>query len=178
MKKTAAVLCAAMLTLTACGSSDDDQAKENIKASVLEDNAEVVGDTKLTDEQAECFADGMVDDIGVEKLQDYNLINDDFEIVQDAEPTDMSKGDAEAMAAVITGCVDMKQMIEDQINEQAGTDLTEEQAQCVSDAIDEDAIEAGLAASFQGDEETNPLEESMGALMQCVMGGTGEMELE
>jgi hypothetical protein len=197
MKKTAAALCSAMLMLTACGggddgsepegqasvSSEDAKAKESIKASVLAESTEVVGDTALTDEQAGCFADGLVDEVGVEKLQEYKLIDENYEMTEDAEPTDMSKADAEATASVITGCVDVKALIEEQIDQGAGTELTEEQASCISDAIDEEAIEAGLAAEFQGNEGDNPLEESMGDLMACVMGGVGggggsEMELQ
>jgi hypothetical protein len=168
MKKLAAAACAAMFLLTACGSGDDDKAKENIKASLLKEDSSVVGDTKLTEKQAECFSDGMVDDIGVEKLQKYKLLNDDFEIIDEADPKDMSKDDAEAMAGVMTDCVDMKALIEEQMAG-AGTELTDEQQDCISDAIDEDAIEKGLAASFQG-ETDNPMEEMTGAMMSCVMG--------
>lgn len=181
MRKTAAVLCAAMLALTACGNGEDDEAKENIKASVLDQESQVAGGTELTEEQAECFADGLVDEIGTEKLQEYGLLNEDNEIAENANPTDMEEGDAEAMADTIVDCVDMKQMIEDQVNTSAQTDLTEKQAECLSDAIDEDAIKAGLAASFQG-ETTNPMEEMQGEMMACVMGGTGsgdeEMQME
>jgi hypothetical protein len=61
----------------------------------------------------------------------------------------------------------MTKMIEEQIAS-SDTELTDEQRSCITDAIDEDAIEAGLAASFQGEEE-NPMEEMTGALMACVM---------
>ncbi len=171
MKKLAAAACAAMFLLTACGGGDDDKAKENIKASLLEENSSVVGETKLTEEQAECFSDGIVDEVGVDKLKEYKLLNDDLEIIEDAEPTDMSEDDAKAMAGVMTGCVDMTKLIEDQIAS-SDSQLTEEQKTCITDAIDEDAIEAGLAASFQG-ESDNPMEEMTGALMGGVMGDMG-----
>jgi mevalonate kinase len=191
MKKTAAVLCAALLALTACGgdeesepqaeetvSAEDTKAKESIKASVLDNATEVVGGASLTEEQADCFADGLVDDVGVEKLQEYNLIDENYEMTEDAQPTDMSQEDAEATAAVVTGCVDVKGLIQEQIDADAGTQLTEEQAECISGASDEETIEAGLAATFQGIEQNNPLEESMGDLMACVMGGTGGEGME
>ena len=168
MKKLAAAACAAMFLLTACGGGDDDKAKENIKASLLEEESSVVGDTKLTEEQADCFSDGIVDEIGVDKLKEYKLLNDDLEIIEEADPTDMSKDDAESMAGVMTECVDMVKLIEEQMAS-SGTELTDEQQECISDAIDEDAIEKGLAASFQGETE-NPMEEMTGAMMACVMG--------
>jgi mevalonate kinase len=194
MRKTAAVLCAALLALTACGgdetsepqaentvSAEDTKAKENIKASVLDNATEVVGGASLTEEQAECFADGLVDDVGVEKLQEYKLIDENYEMSENAQPTNMSQEDAEATAAVVTGCVDVKGLVQDQINSDAGQQLTEEQAACITDAIDEEKVEAGLAATFQGLEgKENPLEDSMGDLLACVMGGSGGggMELQ
>ncbi len=171
MRKTAAALCATLLiSLSACGSSEDDEAKESIKASVLEENASVAGGTKLTDDQAECFANGMVDDVGVEDMQKYKLLDKDLKIIRDADPTDMSQEDADATANVIVSCVDMKKLITDQINTNAQTDLTDEQTACVDDAIDEEAIKDGLSASFQG-ESANPMADMQGALMQCVAGG-------
>jgi hypothetical protein len=176
MKRSAAALCAALFLLTACGSGEEDDAKENIKTSLLENNSAVVGETKLSEEQASCFSDGIVDEVGVDKLKEYKLLNDDLEIVDDANPTDMSEGDAKAMAGVMTDCVDMTKLIEDQIAS-SETELTDEQKSCITDAIDEDAIEAGLAASFQG-EEGNPMEEMTGALMACVMPSTEESPSE
>jgi hypothetical protein len=191
MKKTAAVLCAALLTLTACGgddpaepeaqetaSAEETKAKESIKAGVL-DNASVAGGVTLTDQQAECFADGLVDEVGVEQLQEYKILDASGEMADRTQPAKMSKADAEATAGVVTGCVDVKELIEQQIDAQAGTKLTEEQSKCISDAINEDDVEAGLAAQLQGAKE-NPFEESIGALMACVMGGGsgGGMELQ
>ncbi|CAA9323351.1 MAG: hypothetical protein AVDCRST_MAG34-1572 [uncultured Nocardioidaceae bacterium] len=171
MKKTVTALCATLLiSLSACGNSEDDKAKENIKASVLEGDASVAGGAKLTDEQAECFANGMVDDVGVADMQKYKLLNDDLEIAQDATPTDMSQGDADATADVIVRCVDMKKLITDQINTTAETDLDAEQAACVDEAINEDAIKEGLSATFQG-KSANPMTDMQGALLACISGG-------
>ena len=121
MKKTVAVLCTAMFALTSCGGGDDAEAKENIKASLLEDGADLAG-TKVTDEQAGCVSDGMVDDVGVEKLQEYKLLDDEFKIREDAQPTDMEAGDAEALAAVFTDCVDMEKLFEEQFSSGAMAD--------------------------------------------------------
>jgi hypothetical protein len=171
MKKVAAAACAAMFLLAGCGGGDDDKAKENIKSSILKSDADVAAGAKLTDEQAECFSDGIVDEVGVEKLQEYELINEDLEIIEDADPKDMSEDDAKAMAGVMTDCVDLTKLIEEQMAS-SDTELTEEQQSCISDAIDEDAIEKGLAASFQGKTD-NPMEEMTGALMGSVMGDMG-----
>lgn len=173
MMKTAAAICAAVLTLSACGSGDDDQAKENIKSAVLEDEgSEFTGGTKPTEEQAECISDGMVDDVGVEKLQEYELLTEDLEINKGANPTDMAEEDADALAGVFVDCIDVEEMFASQLGS-GEQELPAEAQECVKDAIDEDAMKAGLSASFQGkeDEAFTAMQEEM---MGCVMGSLPE----
>lgn len=171
MKRISALLCALALALSVsgCANSESDKAKANIKASVLKNNSSVAGGSKLTDKQAECFANGLVDKVGVDNLKKYKLINDKLEINQSANPTNMSADDADATAEVITGCVDMKKLITDQINANAQTKLTDAQTKCITDAVDTDAIKKGLSASFQG-KSSNPMSDMQGALMKCVLG--------
>ncbi len=169
MKKMAAVLCAAVLTLSACGNGDDDKAKENIKAAVLEDEGtELTGGTKPTEEQADCISEGMVDDVGVEKLQEYELLNEDLEINDEANPDDMSEGDADALAGVFVDCIDVEEMFADQFGS-GEEELPAEAQECIKDAIDEDAMKDGLSASFQGKEDEGfaTMQQEM---MACVMG--------
>jgi hypothetical protein len=169
--KTVAVLCAALLALTACGGGDDEKARENIKASLLDQGADLAG-TEVTDEQAGCVSDGMVDEVGVDKLKEYKLLDDDLKIREDAEPDDMEKEDAEALAGVFIDCVDMEKMFEDQFSSGEGAaQLTDEQQDCLKDAIDSDVIEKALADTFQG-KEADPAAELQGDIMACVTGGT------
>ena len=114
MRKTLAVVCVALLalgTLGACGENDEETAKANIQEGVLTDDS-ASGGAPLSEDQAECFADGMVDKLGVEKLQDYGLLDDDLGFVGDANPTDMSADDAEAAAGVLTDCVDFGDLLD------------------------------------------------------------------
>ena len=179
MKKTVAVLCAAMFALTACGGGDDAEAKKNIKASLLEDDANLAG-TKVTDKQAGCVSDGMVDEVGVEKLQEYKLLNDELKISKDAKPTDMEKADAEALAEVFVDCVDLEKMFEEQFASGAMAEqLTDEQQECLRDAVDTDVIESALADTFQG-KQADPAAGLQSDLMACVGGGSSggeDMEL-
>lgn len=173
MRKTLAVVCVALLalgTLGACGENDEETAKANIQEGVLTDDS-ASGGAPLSEDQAECFADGMVDKLGVEKLQDYGLLDDDLGFVGDANPTDMSADDAEAAAGVLTDCVDFGDLLRSQLEEQGDVKLTDAQLDCITDTIDEKAIREGLAAVFQGqDEDDNPLADSMGDLMTCLTG--------
>jgi hypothetical protein len=180
MKKMAAVLCAAALMLSACGNSDDEKAKANsddakakanIKSAVLDDQTNMTGTTKPTEKQADCIADGMVDDVGVDTLQKYGLLDDDLKIDDKADPTNMSPDDADALAGVFVDCIDVQQMFASQFG--SGTDkLPAAQQKCITDAIDEDAMKSGLSASFQGKED-----EGFAAMQKkmtdCVMGSLG-----
>lgn len=172
MRKTVAVLCAALMTLSACGNGDDDKAKENIKSAVLDDETGLTGGTKPTEKQADCIADGMVDDVGVETLQDYGLLDKDLKINEDADPKDMKEEDADALAGVFVGCIDIESMFADQFAT-GDQKLPQEQQDCIKDAIDEDAMKAGLSASFQGkeDEDFAAMQQKM---VTCVMGEMGD----
>ena len=166
MTKIVAVLCAALLTLTACGSSDDDTAKENIKAGIKKEGSSVAAGTKVTDDQAQCVADGLVDDVGVEKLQKYKLLDDNLEYNSEANPTDMSSDDAQAFAKTVVGCVDFKKIFEEQLAT-SGTELSDDQKQCISDSIDEDTLANVLAEGFQGKDSAMP-SDMQNKLMKCM----------
>jgi hypothetical protein len=165
MTKIVAVLCAALLTLTACGSSDDDTAKKNIKASIQKNGSSLAGGTKVTDSQAQCVADGLVDDLGVDKLQKYKLLDDNLEVNNDANPTDMESGDAETLAKTVVKCVDFKKIFEEQMTK--SSQLTDDQKSCISDAIDEQALIDALAQGFQGKDVSlgQDMQENM---MKCM----------
>lgn len=171
MLKTGAVLCTLLLALTACGGGDESQAKESIKASLL-DNPDLAG-TELTDEEADCVSDGMVDDLGVEKLQEYKLLDDNAEVIEDASPDDFAAEDADALAGTIVGCVDVEELL----NEQMGAtmeQMTDEQASCITDAFDEDTIKDIISAGFQGEDATSALPGDLQEkVMGCVGGATG-----
>ena len=149
MTKIVAVVCAALLTLTACGGGGDAEAKDNIAASLKKADTGLAGNSKLSDEQADCVAGGMVDDIGVDKLKDYGILKDDNTVDTDAQPDDLSADDADAMASTIVGCVDMGELLADQMGDQFDQ-LSEDQQKCVTDVFDDDTFEGILSDTFQG----------------------------
>lgn len=169
MKKTVATLSVLLLTLTACGGGEDEEtAKKNLRASFTENDT--IGEA--TEEQANCMADGMVDELGVETLQEYKILDDDLKVNEDPGDVEMSEDDANKAADVVVGCVDVAEMITEQMA--SGDDsLTDEQAECIKDAIDEDVMRDMLAAEFQG-KESDGMDEMTGALMKCVMGDLGQ----
>jgi hypothetical protein len=149
-KLAAALCCVAVLALSACGgTSDEDTAKDNLKAKML-DGSDSLG-TKATDKEATCISDGMVDDLGIEKLQKYKFLNDKMEVSSQAGSTPLSKEDAETFAKVYVKCIDMKELLTER---QAGADkFTPSQKDCIGNALDEDVLEQGLASLFQGKQD-------------------------
>lgn len=163
MTKTVAALCAVLLTLTACGGGED-EAKENIKASLLEEGGDFAG-TELTDEEATCLSDGMVDEIGTDKLQELGLLDEDNNVVEDANPDDLEKADADALAGTIVDCVDVQELMAQEMGPMM-EQMDEEQQKCITDAFDDETIVELISASFQGEEpDTTALQETV---MECV----------
>lgn len=178
MLKIAAAACAAVLVLSSCGSGDEDEAKENIKQSLLEEDSGTLAGAEPTEEQATCLSDGMVDEIGVDKLQEYDLLTEDLTINENPDLA-MEEGDADTLAEVFTDCVDMEQMFEDQFASFAGQDQLPEEAQtCIEDAIDEDIIRDGLSATFQGEDEVmgSEVQEKLQTCLTDSLGGLEELE--
>lgn len=168
MRATVAVVTAALLTLSACGGGDESEAKDNLAKSFAQEEGGALSGADLTEEEAGCLSDGLVDEVGVEKLQEYGILEDDLAVVETADDVKFEAGDADAFAGVVTDCVDVSQLITDQMAEQ---DLTAEQEECVSDALDEDAVRDLLSATFQG--EQPEMEGAIGEAMACVMEGQG-----
>ena len=169
MRATVAVVTAALLTLSACGGGgDESEAKDNLAESFAKEEGGALTGADLTEDEAGCLSDGLVDEVGVEKLQEYGILEDDLAVVEDADDVKFEAGDAAAFAGVVTDCVDVSQLITDQMAEQ---DLTAEQEECVSEALDEDAVRDLLSATFQGQEPE--MDGAIGDAMACVMEGQG-----
>ncbi len=165
MKKTLAVASVLLMTLTACGGGDDEQtAKENLRASFAEEDTF----DGTTEEQANCIADGIVDELGVDKLKEYELLNDDLEVNKEPGEVEMSEEDADASAEAIIECVDVASLFTAGMDDTEQS-LTDEQRECVEGAVDEDAMKEVLSAEFQG-EQSNAMDEMTGEIMTCLMG--------
>lgn len=167
MKTTRALVITAGLALSislaACGNDEEAQAAEAISASMMEDT-----DDELTvdQEQADCVGEGMVDRIGVDKLQEYGILTEDLETNESVNDVTMEEADADGAAEVIVGCVDAQQMMVDELA--ADDSLTQEQQECVSEVLDEEALTNMFSLMFQGRED-EAMNDLMGPLMNCVM---------
>ena len=71
----AAAAASLLFTLTACGGGDD-KLSENEVRDQLSDTFQA-GDDGLPKEQADCLTDIIIEEVGIEKLQDVDLTSDE-----------------------------------------------------------------------------------------------------
>jgi hypothetical protein len=178
MAKTLAVVATLCLALTACGgdggggegNADEEKASANLKAYFLEESDDAAG-LDITEEQAGCVSDGVVDEIGIDQLQEYGLLTDDLEVEKNAEldEKEITAGDADSLAGTFVDCVDVKGLITKQLGDLP--QATQKQKDCISDALTDDALEEMLSQVFQGNEgqATSKLQSKM---MACVTPGS------
>jgi hypothetical protein len=165
MRKTIVVLSALLLTLTACG-SDESEAQDNIRAALL-DGSDLVG-SELTEDEAGCVAEGIVDGLGVEKLRDYELIDADNQVNEDARPDDLAAEDAETLADTFVECVDASELLLQTMGE-ITQQLPDEQKDCIAEVLDEEVAQTLLAAQFRGENALTALPGDVQAeLSDCV----------
>ncbi|MGA8994115.1 MAG: hypothetical protein WB441_07380 [Nocardioidaceae bacterium] len=99
-------------------------------------------------EDADCIGQGFVDELGVEKLQTYGLLDADLNAVKNVDALKMNAQDARAAAAVTVDCTDIKTTIEQGIN-QTGN-LPAKTRRCISRALDVKVIRTALSSAFEG----------------------------
>lgn len=155
------VLVLAAGLLTACGSSDDDPARDglsgdeqtaadNLAAQILRSRA-VAGRTaedSVTEEQAICIAEGAVTGVGLEALQDYGILTEQLKVNKGIQGVAMTAPHAGALAGAFAGCLDVEELFEQQLTAAKG--LSKAQQACIREAVTEAAAREVLALSFQG----------------------------
>ena len=156
--RTLGVATVLALTLTSCG-QDEEAASKAISASIMDSNDETF---EVSQEQADCIGDGMVEKIGVEKLTDYGIITEDLEAEDGIENVEMSEGDASSAADVMSECADIKELFTSAMG-----DLPEAAQQCVDENLSDDVLHDFLVAVFMNDQEKGN-DQLMGALGECL----------
>ena len=148
-----------LMALTSCGASDDEKASDAVSAGLLKGQE---GTFKFTQEQADCVGDGFVEEIGVDQLQQYGIITEDFEASDKPIETKLAGEDADGAGKVLVDCVDAAQLFKDAML--TGRELSSEVESCIDDALTDDVLTRFFAATFSEDQAaaaaaTAPLQE-------------------
>lgn len=149
------------LSLTACG-QDEEAASQAIADSIMESNDETF---EVTEAEADCVGDGMVDRIGVDKLTEYGIITEDLKANDGIDNVEMSEGDAGSAADVMSECADIKELFTSAMGE-----LPEEAQQCVDENLSDEVLHDFLVAIFMNDEQGGQ-DDLIGALRECINAG-------
>ncbi|QZY30283.1 hypothetical protein [Nocardioides coralli] len=147
----AAVTAVLVLGLSGCGSDEEGQAREALATSLLASNAD--GTFEVSQEEADCVADGMVEEIGVDKLIDYGLLTEDLEARDESlENQELEQEDADSAATVFVDCVDVQALLTDSIAQGLGGDVDPELASCIEERLTDEVVRDFLATVFTGDQ--------------------------
>jgi hypothetical protein len=157
--RTIGVAAVLALALTSCG-NDDEAASKAIAAGIMDSNDQTF---KVTQEQADCLGDGMVDEIGTDQLVEYGLITEDMKESEGIDSVKMSDADAQSAADVMQECADIKQIF----TEAMGTGMPEEAAACVDEKLTDEVLNDFLVAVFKDDQEAGT-QGLMTALQECM----------
>lgn len=144
--------------LAACG-EDESAASRAISDSIMDSRDRTF---EVTREQADCMGDGLVADIGVDKLTDYGVLSEELGSGSGLDQAAMSERDARTAAAVMTGCADIRGLFTD-----AMADLPEESRECVDERLSDQVLDDFLTAVFRGEREQGQ-QRVIGALEGCV----------
>jgi hypothetical protein len=161
--RTTALLTATALTfgLGACGGDDEGGAAgsplaEALAADMLDEGE---GSPVATEEEANCWANSIVDEIGEDRLEELGMT---VENVGDVEDYDFTDDEMSTMVESMFDCIDVKAAFAAEFEEDFGA----EGAECVADALDEDLVKEAMLAEQSGAEE--PSAEFMQAFLDIA----------
>jgi len=144
MRTLTSLLLAGALLFGAAACGDDDEGgggddrsseeQEYVDAAVSTFDPEE--DAPLTEEDARCIATSMVDNLGVERLEELGITPESFGDEESALPEDLDEDEANRVVDGFEGCFDMTQLFLEGIDEDGA--LSPEARECLADAFDED----------------------------------------
>jgi hypothetical protein len=126
----------------------DAPAGDGSLVSALADNmmeeAAVGGSPVATREEAECWANRIVDGVGEDRLNELGVTP---QSVGELDELDLTDAEISTVVDSLFDCADVQQAFADQFS----TDFGAEAATCIADALDEDLVKEALRASIAGD---------------------------
>ncbi len=174
MRRMMATMLTLALVFVACGdddSGDSDAAAGGENSQLISSlSAKIVADAEdddefqFTDEQAACFAVGLIDVFGAERIAETLQMDFDDFMAQ------ASAGERAAVVDTMLGCADFGQVL---TQEFAGS-ISQESSRCLADAfVNSEAFRAAMADSF-ADSTVDPFDdpalaaEMVPAMLECL----------
>jgi hypothetical protein len=135
-------------------SGNDSKAAKSISDAIMksEKKSGEASDLVLVNKSAaDCIGKGLVDKVGTNDLVKYGLLTKDMKTKTNSTLTTvtMSKDDAEGAADVMTGCVDLKAMMQKAMASSLNS-LPPKVKACFTNALTDDAIHGMFVGVFSG----------------------------
>ncbi len=162
--RTAGALGALLLVVAGCGGGSDDDVKKAIADELVASSGDGL---EVSKSEAECIADGMVDEVGVDQLKEYGIVTDDGKVDKSPDDVKMSEDDADATATAFVDCVDVQELMLGQIPTEG---MDDSMKACVEEALSEDVIHDVLAASFAGEDLDSAFPDLATTMQECMAG--------
>lgn len=158
MRILSSLVCALLLLpLAACGNQDEEKATKALSAMLREN--ETAG--SLSKKEADCVAEALVEDLGLEKLEKYELITEKLKADKGLADKKMSTADAKKTTEAMTGCFDAA----GKLRQAMAPELGPKAKACLEDKLDEKAAERVIQAVLEhkGEEATKAMFEPVSA---------------
>lgn len=178
MKKPLAALgLVLLLVLSACGGSDKKAAPELSKeekavaAKIADTFSSADTGGTLSTKEAKCFADGFVDKVGLEKLEESKLITADGEVNQSAATFD--KALSEKFADAFLACVEYQKRQAEEIAKADTSVDAEKLGDCLEKELPTSFVKKLIVASqTQSSDSAKLTEEATKKLSECKTDAT------
>lgn len=169
--RTSLVAVCATALLVSCGGEDSESADAQPYVDAVSE-AVTAGQIDMDEEQSQCFGEGFVDVVGLDKLEDTGTPEEIGRQFQDLElvELELSQGEGEDVYDTFESCgYDMRADLLDSLF--AGQKMAEETQTCIEDAVDEDKLRSFVVTMMtEGSEaaqESEAWQDLEAALIAC-----------
>jgi hypothetical protein len=169
---TAAVAVALSLPISGCAGTDDGaEASRAISASIVKQQSGGGPGALLSlqRKQAKCIGDGLVKDIGVNRLRKSGMLTDDNKVKGSVTNARLPERDARKATSVLFGCADVEAMVEKGLARSGN--ISKEMLPCVNKVVDEKSLRSMFTNLFQGD--GNAPQALAPQMLRCIGGKAG-----
>lgn len=177
MRRFVALIAASMLVLAACGDDGGGglSAEEQAVAAAIAADASAgaeAGDPFSDPAAARCMAEGVVEDIGIERLAEIGVTAEGAE--QERAFANMTDAEIDVVISHTLDCVDLEAVMTEQMQSQG---LDAETAACFAEEFDEDFYRTAFRASLTGEDfdptaDPEVADAFMAVFVKCL-GGDG-----
>ncbi len=173
---TAVALTAMALSLSGCGSSNDDaQAAQSISASIMKSQKKSSDSTSqfftMKKKDADCIGKGLVDKIGTDQLQKYGLLTKNNKSKDQVTGVKMSTADAKKATDTLFGCTDVEGMMQTAMDKSGS--IPKAMKACVNKTLNEKNLRGMFTAIFQGNQDAAK-QQLVQPMMKCAVGAQGQ----